>query len=489
MTTVKVTETDAQLTANIIDVKQPVASKTIIKNLDEIETFNEFLEKFPVYGKSDVGKDGNNSAKSNKNITILLNYLNQYVNDTELSDDVTNTTDADADEPLNKKIQTSITDLYKVCTSHGGVYTERSGAPLTPIKTAIKNLSKLLEKYISGEGKADQAESVEAAQAANGSFTLENFNQDSSSSDDPNQVGQKLNSKVDITGSSSTDPESVVTEKVAKVSTSEQPSATAGSTAAQQQTVQAAPTAATSATSQLSTAAQQPQQQPQQPQQPQQLLLPPAEQKPTDAEQALHDKYKQTPPVTNSTYNISLVRKGGDYTNQAKVTDTKNSNETYTSKVDMITDGFGSKKEDKLVLAYSENLFTKIANNLSDWTKSIGDFEIIFTDNITGNDIKGVIFSRKMMRKGDYLYVFQNSNKGIRLLMYIGDRINHESVSLGSDLKLPEIKDEIKIISTRIGTLLKNDEKIKKIAFEFSMQSETLKQKINEIQKQTEYFL
>ena len=149
--------------------------------------------------------------------------------------------------------------------------------------------------------------------------------------------------------------------------------------------------------------------------------------------------YEKKPPTPLGTsYDISLVTKTGALVKQATVTERKNENdEKYTvTKVDMHIKQIDNDNElGKFMSTYSKDLFEQIADNLSDWTKAFGTFKPFFTkvdhkrDN--GEFVKGVVFGRTMLRKGDYLYVFQYSDKNLRLLMYVGERINHESVSLG----------------------------------------------------------
>ena len=141
---------------------------------------------------------------------------------------------------------------------------------------------------------------------------------------------------------------------------------------------------------------------------------------------------------------------------------------------------------------YSKDLFEQIADNLSDWEKAYGPFNPIFTknDHKRGNNefVIGVVFGRTMLRKGDYLYVFQYSDKNLRLLMYVGERINHGSVSLGSGFQLPDITEEKGNITKRIDELLKNNAKLQMIADKFEMPIEDLKSKIKAINS-ADYFL
>ena len=215
-----------------------------------------------------------------------------------------------------------------------------------------------------------------------------------------------------------------------------------------------------------------------------------------DQQASILTSYEKKPPTPLGTsYDISLVTKTGALVKQATVTERKNENdEKYTvTKVDMHIKQIDNDNElGKFMSTYSKDLFEQIADNLSDWTKAFGTFKPFFTkvdhkrDN--GEFVKGVVFGRTMLRKGDYLYVFQYSDKNLRLLMYVGERINHESVSLGYGLPLPDITEEKINIKKRIDELLNNDTNLQMIADNFAMKKEDLKSKIKEITEDN-YFL
>lgn len=64
--------------------------------------------------------------------------------------------------------------------------------------------------------------------------------------------------------------------------------------------------------------------------------------------------------------------------------------------------------------------------------------------------VKGIIFHRVMMRKGDYFYVLQHSDRGCRVLLYAVNRINHSSISLGTSMRAPDVAEQSSAISSEL---------------------------------------
>ena len=64
--------------------------------------------------------------------------------------------------------------------------------------------------------------------------------------------------------------------------------------------------------------------------------------------------------------------------------------------------------------------------------------------------VMGVIFHRVMMRKGDYFYVLQHSDRGSRVLLYAINRINHSSNSLGASMRAPDVAEQSSSISSEL---------------------------------------
>jgi len=56
--------------------------------------------------------------------------------------------------------------------------------------------------------------------------------------------------------------------------------------------------------------------------------------------------------------------------------------------------------------------------------------------------VQGLIFHRVLMRKGSYFYVMQQSDRGVRFLLYAMNRIHHSSFSLGFSMILPDAAKE-----------------------------------------------
>ena len=58
--------------------------------------------------------------------------------------------------------------------------------------------------------------------------------------------------------------------------------------------------------------------------------------------------------------------------------------------------------------------------------------------------ICGLIFHRVLMRKGSYYYVLQQSDIGIRFLLYAMNREHHNSIALGFSMILPKPCEQLK---------------------------------------------
>lgn len=67
--------------------------------------------------------------------------------------------------------------------------------------------------------------------------------------------------------------------------------------------------------------------------------------------------------------------------------------------------------------------------------------------------VKGIIFHRVLMRKGAYFYVLQQSDRGLRFLLYTMNRIHHSSIALGVSMIIPKVNDEIKSMKDELNKL------------------------------------
>lgn len=74
--------------------------------------------------------------------------------------------------------------------------------------------------------------------------------------------------------------------------------------------------------------------------------------------------------------------------------------------------------------------------------------------NFLNNEfVKGIIFHRVLMRKGAYFYVLQQSDRGVRFLLYAMNRIHHSSIALGVSMIVPKVNDEIKSMKDELNKL------------------------------------
>ena len=64
--------------------------------------------------------------------------------------------------------------------------------------------------------------------------------------------------------------------------------------------------------------------------------------------------------------------------------------------------------------------------------------------------VKGLIFHRVLMRKGSYYYVLQQSDRGVRFLLYAMDRVHHSSIALGYSMILPTLSEELKAMRDKL---------------------------------------
>ena len=99
---------------------------------------------------------------------------------------------------------------------------------------------------------------------------------------------------------------------------------------------------------------------------------------------------------------------------------------------------------------YNKELFSKMVTKML--THPYDEKIIVTQKHIFPNDefVQGVIFHRYMMRKGDYFYVLQHSDRGCRVLLYAVNRINHSSISLGTSMRVPDIEEHKLLIPNEL---------------------------------------
>ena len=93
----------------------------------------------------------------------------------------------------------------------------------------------------------------------------------------------------------------------------------------------------------------------------------------------------------------------------------------------------------------------------------------------TNNEyIRGIIYHRVHMRKGSYFYVLQQSDRGIRFLLYAIDVVNHSSCAFGNAMRLPEVSEQLKLMKDELKKY-----NIKQFEDEFQIPIEELNKLIN----------
>ena len=144
-------------------------------------------------------------------------------------------------------------------------------------------------------------------------------------------------------------------------------------------------------------------------------------------------------------YKIYCLAKTGALFEQADVTEFDE--KTFNIKVVNIPQSLKHMEE------YNKELFGKMVTKILTYPY---DEKIIVTQtHIFPNDefVQGIIFHRYMMRKGDYFYVLQHSDRGCRVLLYAINRINHSSISLGTSMCLPDMAEHTLLIPNELRNL------------------------------------
>ena len=144
-------------------------------------------------------------------------------------------------------------------------------------------------------------------------------------------------------------------------------------------------------------------------------------------------------------YKIFCLAKTGELLEQALVDEFDE--KTFNVKVVNIPQSIKHMEE------YNKELFDKMVNMLLIYP--YGEKIVATQKHKFPNDefVQGVIFHRYMMRKGDYFYVLQHSDRGCRVLLYAVNRINHSSISLGTSMRLPDIAEHTSLIPNELRNL------------------------------------
>ena len=152
-----------------------------------------------------------------------------------------------------------------------------------------------------------------------------------------------------------------------------------------------------------------------------------------------------------ATFSIYCLFKNNTIIEQAKVKEL--SDLTYTLDIINIPQSIVHLKE------YIRDLFNlMIYNSREIWPKIYINTN---TYNFINNEyIKGIIFHRVVMKKGMYYYILQQSDRGIRFLLYAIDRVNHSEDVLSMGMPSPDIQVQLPLIKDALKkniNVIKND--------------------------------
>ena len=159
--------------------------------------------------------------------------------------------------------------------------------------------------------------------------------------------------------------------------------------------------------------------------------------------------------TTNNTHNFSiyLMKKNGDLCEQAKIVETKTDIKPYSLSEITVN-------ELPLHVAHMGEYFQELFEQMmkyevdypynSDKSYETKIYQFGVNPHGTLEFIRGIIFHRVLMRKGSYFYVLQQSDRGVRFLLYAMNRIHHSSVSLGFSMILPKPADELKSMREKL---------------------------------------
>jgi hypothetical protein len=147
------------------------------------------------------------------------------------------------------------------------------------------------------------------------------------------------------------------------------------------------------------------------------------------------------PNISNDTFSIFAMKKNGELIEQATVKETKTivkPYSTYEINLNPLPQYIQHMDE------YLQELFHLMMIYETDYpyiSKQIYQTKKYHFEN--NEFVRGIIFHRTLMRKGSYFYVVQQSDRGVRFLLYTMNRIHHISVAFGFSMILPKPAEEL----------------------------------------------
>jgi len=147
------------------------------------------------------------------------------------------------------------------------------------------------------------------------------------------------------------------------------------------------------------------------------------------------------------------MKKDGTLVEQASVVETKINVQPYSTYVVNVN-------ELPMHVAHMEDYFQELFGLMmkyevdypynSDESYQTKMYQFGTNHNGENEFVRGIIFHRVLMRKGSYFYVLQQSDRGIRFLLYALDRIHHSSIAFGCSMIMPKPAEELKSMRDKL---------------------------------------
>jgi hypothetical protein len=144
-------------------------------------------------------------------------------------------------------------------------------------------------------------------------------------------------------------------------------------------------------------------------------------------------------------YNIYCLMKSGSLNEVAKIAETVDNFTVTLNKLHP-------------AIVHMEDYFTDLYNQMVQYEREhlYDDNEMYQTQKYffaNHEFVQGTIFHRVLMRKGSYFYVLQQSDRGVRFLLYAVNRVHHSSISFGFAMRMPNIAEEKKNMKAKLKNI------------------------------------
>ena len=146
-------------------------------------------------------------------------------------------------------------------------------------------------------------------------------------------------------------------------------------------------------------------------------------------------------------FTIFMMKKDGNLLEQAQVEETKINEKPYSKSIVKLN-------QLPMHIMHMEEYFQELYELMmkfevdypytSDGTYQTKKYEFGLNQNGVREFVRGVIFHRVLMRKGSYFYVLQQSDRGVRFLLYAMNRVHHSSCALGWSMIMPVPAEQLK---------------------------------------------